>query len=202
MVGPTQVPLNFCWFPPHLQFPVVFFELQYATNGSPIVLPLFPTSRLKKTLWISFPTFMPGLIFKIAWMSIVMKLFSRVLFTIMNLVNWLTICQWNCVSLVFPIYRPINNSQTLPMTAHVPAPKSSSLLPPSFTRLTDVEDFITQFEAVASFSDWSTLNPDPPAPFLFCPPHWWCSYFLPVLKTCSKWLLRRIEAPFPASIPT
>ena len=42
-----------------------------------------------------------------------------------------------------------------------PAPNYSCLLPPSFTGLTDVEDFITQFEAVASLSNWSALNPDP-----------------------------------------
>ena len=47
------------------------------------------------------------------------------------------------------------------MTAPAPAPNYSCLLPPSFTGLTDVEDFIIQFEAVASLSIWSTLNPDP-----------------------------------------
>ena len=47
------------------------------------------------------------------------------------------------------------------MTAPAPASNYSCLLPPSFTGLTDVEDFITQIEAVASLSNWSTLNPDP-----------------------------------------
>ena len=48
MVGTNHNPLNFRWFPLHLQFPVVIYELQYATNGSPIVLCPLPTSRLKK----------------------------------------------------------------------------------------------------------------------------------------------------------
>ena len=103
MVGTTHIPLNFCWFQPHFQFFVVIYELKYATNGSLIVLRLLPTSWLKKTLWISFPSLILGLIFTIAWMSIVMKLFSLVLCTIMNLLKWLPICQWNCVSLFFYI---------------------------------------------------------------------------------------------------
>lgn len=40
-------------------------------------------------------------------------------------------------------------------------PNYSCLLPPSFTGLTDVDDFITQFESVASLSNWGALNPDP-----------------------------------------
>ena len=47
------------------------------------------------------------------------------------------------------------------MTAPAPAPKYSCLLPPSFTGLTDVEDFLTQFEAVSTISKWVTLTPDP-----------------------------------------
>ena len=55
MVGTTHIPLNFCWFPPHLQFLVVIYELHYATNGSPIVLRLLSTSRLKKKSLNIFP---------------------------------------------------------------------------------------------------------------------------------------------------
>ena len=47
------------------------------------------------------------------------------------------------------------------MTAPAPAPNYSCLLPPSFTGLTDVEDFLTQFEAVSTLSNWASLNPDP-----------------------------------------
>ena len=47
------------------------------------------------------------------------------------------------------------------MTAPAPAPNYSCLLPPSFTGLTDVEDFLTQFEAVSTLSNWAALNPDP-----------------------------------------
>ena len=47
------------------------------------------------------------------------------------------------------------------MTAHSPAPNYSCFLPPSFTGLTDVEDFLTQFEAVSTLSDWVALTPDP-----------------------------------------
>ena len=47
------------------------------------------------------------------------------------------------------------------MTAPAPAPIYSCLLPPSFTGLTDVEDFLTQFEAVSTLSNWVALNPDP-----------------------------------------
>ena len=64
------------------------------------------------------------------------------------------------------MYCRLNNSPTLLMTVPAPAPNYSCLLPPSFTGLRDVEDFITHFEAVASFSNWSTLNPDP-RPHLF-----------------------------------
>ena len=48
MVGTTHIPLNFRWFPPHLLFPVVIYEFQYATNGSLIVLHLLTLSRLRK----------------------------------------------------------------------------------------------------------------------------------------------------------
>ena len=47
------------------------------------------------------------------------------------------------------------------MTAPAPAPIYSCLLPPSFTGLTDVEDFLTQFEAVSTLSNWVALTPDP-----------------------------------------
>ena len=47
------------------------------------------------------------------------------------------------------------------MTAPAPAPKDSCLLPPSFTGLNDVEDFLTQFEAVSTLSNWVVLTPDP-----------------------------------------
>ena len=47
------------------------------------------------------------------------------------------------------------------MTAPALAPNYSCLLPPFFTGLTDVEDFLTQFEAVSTFSNWAALNPDP-----------------------------------------
>ena len=47
------------------------------------------------------------------------------------------------------------------MTATAPAPNYSCLLPPSFTVLTDVEDFFTQFEAVSTLSNWVALTPDP-----------------------------------------
>ena len=47
------------------------------------------------------------------------------------------------------------------MTAPAPAPNYSCLLPPSFTGLTDVEDFLTQFEAVSTLSNWVALTPDP-----------------------------------------
>ena len=47
------------------------------------------------------------------------------------------------------------------MTAPAPAPNYSCLLPLSFTGLTDVQDFLTQFEAVSTLSNWAALNPDP-----------------------------------------
>ena len=47
------------------------------------------------------------------------------------------------------------------MTAPASAPNYSGLLPPSFTGLTDVEDFLTQFEAVSTLSNWVALTPDP-----------------------------------------
>ena len=55
MVGTTVIPLNFRWFPPHLQFPIVFYELHYRTDGSPFVLRLLPTHRLKKNCIHIFP---------------------------------------------------------------------------------------------------------------------------------------------------
>ena len=47
------------------------------------------------------------------------------------------------------------------MTTPVPAPSYSCLLPPSFTGLTDVEDFLIQFEAVSTVYNWVALTPDP-----------------------------------------
>ena len=47
------------------------------------------------------------------------------------------------------------------MTEPAPVPNYSCLLPPSFKGLTDVEDFLTQFEAVSTFSNWVALTPDP-----------------------------------------
>ena len=46
------------------------------------------------------------------------------------------------------------------MTAPTPALNYSCLLPPSFTGLTVVEDFLTQLEAVSTFSNRIALNPD------------------------------------------
>ena len=53
------------------------------------------------------------------------------------------------------------------MTTAAPAPNYSRLLGPSFTGLTDVEDFLTQFEAVSTLSNWVALTPDP-RPHFFC----------------------------------
>ena len=46
------------------------------------------------------------------------------------------------------------------MTAPAPVPNYSCLLPPSFTGVTDVEDFLTQFETVSTLSNWVALTPD------------------------------------------
>ena len=47
MVHTTVIFLNFHWFPPHLQLPVIVHELQCVTDGSPIAPRLLPTTRLK-----------------------------------------------------------------------------------------------------------------------------------------------------------
>ena len=47
------------------------------------------------------------------------------------------------------------------MTAPALAPNYSCLLPPSFTGLANVEDFLTQFEFVSKFFNWVALTPDP-----------------------------------------
>ena len=56
MVGTTVISLIFRWLPPHLQFPVFVHELQCAKDGSPLVLRLLPTSRLKKNSLHIFPS--------------------------------------------------------------------------------------------------------------------------------------------------
>ena len=53
------------------------------------------------------------------------------------------------------------------MTAPAPAPNYSCLLPPSFTGLTDVEDFLTQSEAICKLSNWVALTPDPRSHFFY-----------------------------------
>ena len=55
MVGTTVIPFNFRWFPPHLQLPNFVHELQFLTDGSPLVLCLHPTSRLKENSLHNFP---------------------------------------------------------------------------------------------------------------------------------------------------
>ena len=55
MVGTTFNPLNFPWFPPHLQFPMFVHGLRCATDGTPLVLRLVPTGRLKKNPLHIFP---------------------------------------------------------------------------------------------------------------------------------------------------
>ena len=52
------------------------------------------------------------------------------------------------------------------MTAPAPSPNYSYFLPPCFTSLTNVEDFLTHFEAVCTLSNWVALTPDP-CPNLF-----------------------------------
>ena len=47
------------------------------------------------------------------------------------------------------------------MTAPTPAPSYSCLLPPFFTGITDVEDFLTQIEVVSTLSNCLALTPDP-----------------------------------------
>ena len=79
MVGTTVIPLNFRWLPPHLQFPVFVHELQCATDGSPLLLRLLPTSRLKKKLITHFPNTYARPIFIIAFMFIAMRLFASAL---------------------------------------------------------------------------------------------------------------------------
>ena len=53
------------------------------------------------------------------------------------------------------------------MIAPAPAPKYSCLLPLSLTVLTDVEDFLTQLEAVSTLSNWFVVSHDL-RPHLFC----------------------------------
>ena len=47
------------------------------------------------------------------------------------------------------------------MTPRGSAPNYFYILPPSFTGLTNVEDFLTQFEVVSTLSHCVTLTPDP-----------------------------------------
>ena len=47
------------------------------------------------------------------------------------------------------------------MAAPALAPSFSCLLLPSFTGLADVEDFLTQFGAVSTLSNWVALTPNP-----------------------------------------
>ena len=51
------------------------------------------------------------------------------------------------------------------MTAPAPAANYSCRFPPSFTGLTDVEDFHTQFEAVSTLANWVALTADSRAHF-------------------------------------
>ena len=47
------------------------------------------------------------------------------------------------------------------MTAPAPAPNYSCCLQPPFIGLTDVEDFLTQTEAIPTLSNWVALTPNP-----------------------------------------
>ena len=96
MVGTNVFPLNFRWFPPHIQLPVFVHELQCATDGSLLVLRLLPISRLKKTHYTSPQTLLPGLIFISAWLSIAVRLFWLVSYRSMNFVKFMTICSKLC----------------------------------------------------------------------------------------------------------
>ena len=49
--------------------------------------------------------------------------------------------------------------------ASAPAPNYSCLLPSCFTGLTDVEDFLTKFDAVSTLSNWVGLTSDPYSQF-------------------------------------
>ena len=72
------------------------------------------------------------------------------------------------------------------MTAPAPAPNYSCLLPPSFTGLTDVEDFLTHFEAVSTLSNGVALTPTHPRiPFLLDSPE------IPSLFTGPSALLKK-----------
>ena len=68
IVDTTINRLNFCWLLHHFHFPVLVHELQFATDGLPLVFHLLPKSRLKKNSIhiLSFQTLMPGLIIIIA----------------------------------------------------------------------------------------------------------------------------------------
>ena len=129
MVGTTHIPLNFGWFPPHLQFPVVIYDLQYATNGSPIVLRRLPTSRLKKRfLNIFFNTSAGTDLHNCLTVYRNETVFASVLrdHELGEVIDYISmkLCQ------PLLIYRRIDNSPTLQMTALTPAPNYSCLLPP------------------------------------------------------------------------
>ena len=69
------------------------------------------------------------------------------------------------------------------MTAPAPAlaPKYSCFLPAAFTGLTNVEDFLTYFEAVSTLSNWVALTPDPR-------PHLCCAHLIGNALTCYLFL--------------
>ena len=88
------------------------------------------------------------------------------------------------------------------MFAPTLAPNYSCLLPPSLTGLTDIGDFLTQFDTVSTLSNWVAVAPGNPPTFHFCPPHRRCSHLLPVPHYCPKRRLRWTQASLPATIQT
>ena len=149
MVCTTVIPLNFRWFPPQLEFPVVVYEIHCRTNGSLFFLHILPTDRLKKNNLHYFPN-------TYAWTDLHnclnvyrdQSIYASALHDVELGAALDYMSMYLCLSIVSVSscrFKTIMSAPTNP-------PNYSCLVPPTFSGLTDIEDFLTQFDAVASLS--------------------------------------------------
>ena len=199
LIGSTnKLLITFRWFNPHS---VLVDKLQCAIDGSPLVFPLLPTSRLRKSSLLFCQKLMPGLTFIFACILLAMQLFLLVSSRNMNFVKYMTTCSWNCASCrITLLLQNYSEQMTTTAPALVPALNYCWHLQPSFTGLTYVEDFLTQLELLSTLSDWVALTTEPFRHFF--PLTRAAKLFSLVPHHCPKKQLRQTQAYLLAQLQT
>ena len=169
-VGTIVVPLTFCWIPPCHPSPILVTEIRCRTDGSDLKLSLASNNHLHVDL-VFVPPYTPPWDFLYSCLTDHQYITPFTGFyeahELNEILDDMSMCRvsiWYFVLFLFfmdpDTHAPFPASQQASsmFSGDTVLPNFSCLFPITFDGTTDFEDFVTQFDYVASLCDWRTTH--------------------------------------------